>query len=140
MARSCSRPSGVMRSGPQAGIHTQLTAQPTVQVDKLMLTQAIVNVLDNAIDFSADGARIDIYDEASLRAYHLIIRDHGVGIPEYALDKIFERFYSLARPHTHKSTGLGLSFVREVMRKHGGDVEIANHPQGGVVVRLVLPK
>jgi two-component system sensor histidine kinase CreC len=121
-------------------IHTQLTAQPTVQVDKLMLTQAIVNVLDNAIDFSADGARIDIYDEASLRAYHLIIRDHGVGIPEYALDKIFERFYSLARPHTHKSTGLGLSFVREVMRKHGGDVEIANHPQGGVMVRLVLPK
>ena len=121
-------------------IHTQLTAQPTVQVDKLMLTQAIVNVLDNAIDFSADGARIDIYDEASLRAYHLIIRDHGVGIPEYALDKIFERFYSLARPHTHKSTGLGLSFVREVMRKHAGDVEIANHPQGGVVVRLILPK
>ena len=121
-------------------IHTQLTAQPTVQVDKLMLTQAIVNVLDNAIDFSADGARIDIYDEASLRAYHLIIRDHGVGIPEYALDKIFERFYSLARPHTHKSTGLGLSFVREVMRKHGGDVEIANHPQGGVVVRLILLK
>ena len=97
-------------------------------------------ILDNAIDFSADGARIDIYDEASLRAHHLIIRDHGVGIPEYALGKIFERFYSLARPHTHKSTGLGLSFVREVMRKHGGEVEVANHPQGGVVVRLVLPK
>ena len=121
-------------------INLQLTDNPTVQVDKLMLTQAVINILDNAIDFSADGARIDIYDEASLRAHHLIIRDHGVGIPEYALGKIFERFYSLARPHTHKSTGLGLSFVREVMRKHGGEVEVANHPQGGVVVRLVLPK
>lgn len=121
-------------------INLQLTDNLTVQVDKLMLTQAVINVLDNAIDFSTDGARIDIYDEASLRAHHLVIRDHGVGIPEYALDKIFERFYSLTRPHTHKSTGLGLSFVREVMRKHGGEVEVANHPQGGVVVRLIFPK
>jgi two-component system sensor histidine kinase CreC len=121
-------------------INLQLTDNPTVQVDKLMFTQALVNILDNAIDFSLEGGRIEIYDEASLRAHHLIIRDHGVGIPEYALDKIFERFYSLARPHTHKSTGLGLSFVREVMRKHGGDIEIANHAQGGVMVRLVLPK
>lgn len=121
-------------------INLQLTDNPTVQVDRLMLTQAVINILDNAIDFSADGTRIDIYDEASLRAHHLIIRDYGVGIPEYALDKIFERFYSLARPHTHKSTGLGLSFVREVMRKHGGEVEVVNHPQGGVAVRLVLPK
>lgn len=124
----------------QIQLSIQLNDHPEVAVDKLLLTQAIVNILDNAIDFSADGARIEIYDEASLRAHHLVIRDHGVGIPEYALDKIYERFYSLARPHTQKSTGLGLSFVREVMRKHGGDIEIANHPQGGVIVRLILPK
>lgn len=124
----------------QITLNTQLTHNPKVAVDQLLLTQAIVNVLDNAIDFSSDGARIDIYDEASLRAHHLIIRDYGAGIPDYTLDKIFDRFYSLARPHTPKSTGLGLSFVREIMRKHGGDVEIANHPQGGVLVRLILPK
>ena len=124
----------------QLQLSIQLNDHPEVAVDKLLLTQAIVNILDNAIDFSADGARIEIYDEASLRAHHLVIRDHGVGIPEYALDKIYERFYSLARPHTQKSTGLGLSFVREVMRKHGGDIEITNHPQGGVIVRLILPK
>ena len=124
----------------QIQLSIQLNDHPEVAVDKLLLTQAIVNILDNAIDFSADGARIEIYDEASLRGHHLVIRDHGVGIPEYALDKIYERFYSLARPHTQKSTGLGLSFVREVMRKHGGDIEIANHPQGGVIVRLILPK
>ncbi len=124
----------------QITLNTQLTHNPNIMADQLLLTQAIVNVLDNAIDFSADGARIDIYDEASLRAHHLIIRDYGSGIPDYALDKIFDRFYSLARPHTPKSTGLGLSFVREITRKHGGDVEIANHPQGGVLVRLILPK
>ena len=122
----------------------QLNHHPQIQADKLLLTQALVNVLDNAIDFSADGGQIELYDEASLRSHQLLIRDHGVGIPEYALAQVFDRFYSLARPHTHsnahKSTGLGLSFVREVMRKHGGEIDIANHPQGGVIVRLTLPK
>ena len=124
----------------QITLNTQLTHNPKVSVDQLLLTQAIVNVLDNAIDFSSDGGHIDIYDEASLRAHHLIIRDYGAGIPDYALDKIFDRFYSLARPDAPKSTGLGLSFAREIMHKHGGEVEIANHPQAGVLVRLVLPK
>lgn len=121
-------------------LHRQVNHHPSLQADKLLLTQALINVLENAIDFSADGARIDIYDESSLRAHHLIVRDHGVGIPEYALEKVFDRFYSLPRPQTHKSTGLGLSFVREVMHKHGGSIEIKNHPEGGVLVRLILPK
>ena len=137
---------GVQVKLAQRGIQLkmQLNHHPQIQADKLLLTQALVNVLDNAIDFSADGGQIELYDEASLRSHQLLIRDHGVGIPEYALAQVFDRFYSLARPHTHanahKSTGLGLSFVREVMRKHGGEIDIANHPQGGVIVRLTLPK
>lgn len=121
-------------------LNLQLNHHPQVRADKLLLTQALVNVLENALDFSPNGASIELYDESSLRAHHLIVRDHGVGIPPYALDKVFDRFYSLPRPHTHKSTGLGLSFVREVLRKHGGDIEINNHPEGGVLVRLILPK
>ena len=124
----------------QIQIKLQLTHEPNIQADPLLMTQALVNILDNAIDFSADGARIDIYDEASLRSHHLLIRDYGQGIPEFALSQIFDRFYSLPRPHKHKSTGLGLSFVREVLRKHGGDIEISNHPQGGVLVRIMWQK
>ena len=52
---------------------------------------------------------------------HLSVTDNGPGIPDFALDRIFDRFYSLARPDTgRKSTGLGLNFVREVARSHNG--------------------
>ena len=99
-------------------------------------------MLDNAIDFSADGGKLSCNDEASLRSHQLLIRDHGVGIPEYALAQVFDRFTLLARPHyhanAHKSTGL-VCFVARSQRKHGGKIDIANHPQGGGS-RLTLPK
>ena len=72
--------------------------------------------------------------------YRLVIRDHGAGIPDYALPHIFDRFYSLPRPNEPKSTGLGLNFVREVMDKHRGQIEVINHAQGGVLVRLIFAK
>ena len=67
------------------------------------------------------------------------MRDRGEGIPAYALERIFERFYSLPRPTTGKSTGLGLPFVREVASLHGGTAEVLNHRDGGACARLCLP-
>ncbi|HET6718312.1 MAG TPA: ATP-binding protein, partial [Rhodocyclaceae bacterium] len=62
------------------------------------------------------------------------------GAPDYALPHLFERFYSLPRPATgRKSTGLGLPFVREVAKLHGGEADFANHPDGGAIARLMLP-
>jgi len=70
----------------------------------------------------------------------LVVKDQGPGIPEFAVTRIFEPFYSLPRPATHKkSTGLGLSFVREVAELHGGSIEVSNRPDGGVEARLLLP-
>jgi two-component system sensor histidine kinase CreC len=61
-------------------------------------------------------------------------------IPDYALPRLSERFYSLSRPDGgRKSTGLGLNFVEEVMQLHGGELRIGN-VEGGVVVRLVFPR
>jgi two-component system sensor histidine kinase CreC len=60
-------------------------------------------------------------------------------VPDYAADRVFERFYSLRRPRTgQKSSGLGLTFVREVAELHGGGVTLTNDPAGGAVARLVL--
>jgi two-component system sensor histidine kinase CreC len=98
------------------------------------------NLLDNAIDFSPNNSRIHIYDEPSLTHHRISIRDHGAGIPEYALPHVFEQFYSLERPHKAKSTGLGLNFVREIMHKHGGTIDVQNAADGGVLVKLVFPK
>lgn len=73
--------------------------------------------------------------------YRLTLIDQGPGIPEYAQPRLFERFYSLPRPHKSKSTGLGLSFVREVVERHQGTVTLANNPgaEGGACATLTLP-
>ncbi|MCY1301896.1 Sensor protein CreC [compost metagenome] len=66
--------------------------------------------------------------------------DHGPGIPDYALPRVFERFYSLPRPQgADKSTGLGLCFAREVAALHHGSVRLANRPGGGALAELTLP-
>ena len=90
------------------------------------------NLLDNAIDFSADGGEVTHRARSARRAAARIrVQDHGPGIPEYAQDKVFEKFYSLARPHSSKkSTGLGLAFVREIASLHHGRIELANAPDG----------
>ncbi|MGL4767981.1 MAG: two-component system sensor histidine kinase CreC [Formosimonas sp.] len=115
--------------------------QPAIlHVDEFFIVQVLSNILSNALDFSPNNSWIEVYDEPSLNHYRLVIRDHGAGIPDYALPHIFERFYSLPRPNQPKSTGLGLNFVQEVMHKHRGTVEVGNHPTGGVCVRLIFAR
>ena len=96
---------------------------------------------DNAIAFSPDGGEIEIAVRSAGATQVVEVRDHGPGAPDYALPRVFERFYSLARPATgRKSTGLGLAFVREVARLHGGDASFENAPSGGAIARIVLPR
>lgn len=124
----------------QQHICIQQTLVPvTLLGDKLLLSQTISNLLDNALDFSPNGAQLDIRGELEGDTYRLTVRDHGPGIPEYALTRVFERFYSLPREHGGKSTGLGLSFVNEVAQRHGGRITLHNHPEGGAVAVLTLP-
>ena len=69
------------------------------------------------------------------------ILDQGPGMPDYAEQRIFDRFYSLSRPLSQKKgTGLGLSFVKEIARLHNGSIEITNHPENGVIAILNLPQ
>lgn len=108
--------------------------------EAFLLRQAIDNLLDNAIDFSRPGGEISVRLEADGDHWILSVRDRGTGIPEYARDRLFERFYSLPRPDGGpKSSGLGLSLVREVASLHGGEILIDNHPQGGAFARLRVP-
>jgi two-component system sensor histidine kinase CreC len=112
----------------------------SVEGERFLLQQAISNLLDNAIEFSPTGAAIEINASREQEAWNLGIRDHGPGIPDYARDRLFERFYSMPRPDSgRKGTGLGLSLVREVAQLHGGDIVVENHPEGGALARLMLP-
>jgi len=117
-----------------------LRAQPTVEGDPFLLRRAVSNLLDNAIDFAPSGSNVDLRLEADARHARIVVRDHGPGIPDYARDKVFEKFYSLARPHSkRKSTGLGLAFVKEIAALHRGRIELVNAKGGGALATLALP-
>jgi len=115
-------------------------ADASVDGDPLLLHRAVGNLLDNALDFSPNGGRIEVTLALRGRSAEIAVRDHGPGIPDYADDKVFEKFYSLARPGTQrKSTGLGLPFVREIASLHAGRVTLRNAEGGGARAVLALP-
>ena len=106
-----------------------------------LVHQALENLVQNAIDFSHRGGTVRVAAAVERDRVTISVADEGTGIPDYALDRMFERFYSLGRPDTgRKSTGLGLNFVREVASSHGGTIRVANRPEGGVLAELTLPR
>ena len=106
-----------------------------VDGDTLLLHRALRNLLDNAIDFSPDHSQIIINLIQDKRTAIITIIDQGQGIPEYAQDRIFEKFYSLERPSgKKKSSGLGLAFVQTISFLHHGSVSLQNiHNEAGQV-------
>ena len=116
-------------------------ADAVVAGDAFLLQRALANLVDNALDFSPHGGRVTIEIVGHARSCDLVVRDGGPGIPEFAEGKVFEKFYSLARPATaKKSTGLGLSFVKEIAELHRGRATLKNQPAGGAVATLSLPR
>jgi two-component system, OmpR family, sensor histidine kinase CreC len=112
----------------------------TVYGESFLLGQALRNVLQNALDFTDSNGKIAILLEQSGTALKLTIHNDGAAIPEYALDKVFDRFYSLPRPHGQKSTGLGLVLTRTIVELHGGKITLANAVERGVEVVITLPQ
>ena len=123
----------------QIGIITVGEVATAVQGDPFLLQQALGNLLDNAIEFSRDAAHITLQVSVAEQHVTLSVRDSGPGVPDYALPHVFERFYSLPRPATgRKSTGLGLAFVQEVAKLHGGVARLMNQPEGGALAEIEL--
>jgi len=112
---------------------------PALEGDAFLLHRALVNLLDNALAFSSAGDTVVL--GAALRdgQVHVRVDDAGPGVPDYARGRVFERFYSLPRPDAPRSSGLGLPFVAEVARLHGGLARLDNRPEGGARAELVLP-
>jgi len=113
---------------------------PLIQAEPLLIEQAIFNLAENAVQFSPPHGLVSMDLSIRDNALLITIEDQGEGIPDFAQTRLFERFFSLARPQGGtKSTGLGLCFVREVALLHKGSLELANRPQGGCVARLSIP-
>jgi two-component system sensor histidine kinase CreC len=107
--------------------------------DALLLRQALGNLVDNAAGFAPPGSAITLRARRDGEQVRIEVDDCGQGVPDYALDRVFERFYSLARPGGAKSTGLGLPFVREVAALHGGSAGLCNRDGGGARAWIALP-
>jgi two-component system sensor histidine kinase CreC len=111
-----------------------------VQGDSWLIELAVGNLIQNAIDFAPKGSAITVRCYRFDLKVVIEVEDRGPGIPDYARQRVFERFYSLPRPDTgKKSTGLGLCFVKEVAELHGGSVELTNLESGpGARAMLIL--
>ncbi|MDR7069042.1 two-component system sensor histidine kinase CreC [Pseudoxanthomonas japonensis] len=118
---------------PQAGAWA-------VEGDAFLLRRALTNLLDNAIAFSPHGGKVELAVVEQEGQVRFVVRDRGPGVPDYAQERVFERFYSLPRPGGgQRSSGLGLPFVREVMRLHGGEASLSNRLDAGAEAVLSLP-
>lgn len=113
-----------------------------VRGEEFLLETALSNLIQNAIDFSPPGGTVNFSAKVGRGDVVVEVADEGAGIPEYALDRIFDRFYSLPRPGTErKSSGLGLCFAREAVELHRGKLTISNRQdRSGVEAVLILPR
>lgn len=111
-----------------------------VSGDAFLLRQSLLNLLENAADFAPPGSAVELRLHRDADRIRIDVSDRGPGVPDYALDRAFERFYSLPRPEGgSRSSGLGLCFVAEAVELHGGSVALVNREAGGAVATMVLP-
>jgi signal transduction histidine kinase len=104
----------------------------------LALKRCLGNLVDNALFY---GGSADILISDSERQLEILVRDHGPGIPGDQLERVFQPYTRLAPGASNQAgMGLGLSIVRNIARAHGGDVVLSNHPGGGVLASLTLPR
>lgn len=115
-------------------------AAATLHGERVLLREALVNLLQNALDFSPAGSEVVCAVQVADGRAIFSVEDNGPGVPDYALPRVFERFYSLPRPGTErKSTGLGLALVCEIAHLHGGGAALANRPEGGARAEFWVP-
>ena len=125
--------------GKQLRVELHIAADLNLLGEPFLLRQALGNLLENALDFTPAGGVLRLCAERVGEQIEFRLFNQAEAIPDYALPRLSERFYSLPRPDSgRKSTGLGLNFVEEVVKLHGGAMSIGN-VDGGVEVTLRLP-
>jgi len=112
-----------------------------VHADRLLLYQALTNLVTNAIKYSPAGTTVSMGVSNGNGMVRFRVRDQGYGIPADEAAKIFEKFYRRGNRETQEQTGfgLGLAFVKEVAARHGGDVAVESEVGKGSVFTLSIP-
>ncbi len=131
---------GLVEEHRGMGVQLHLEADadlPRIQAHHEALRRALRNVLLNAVEAAGEGGEVWVRLESEGEGVAVEVRDSGPGIPPDALERIWEPDFTTKR----RGTGLGLPIVRQTVETaHGGRVEARNHPEGGALFRLVLPR
>ena len=114
---------------------------PGIQADREAVAEALINILDNAIKYSATDKFIRIETGHAIDKVYVEVEDHGIGIEKQHHKKIFETFYRVSTGLTNniKGSGLGLSLVSHILHAHGGLIELESEPGKGSTFRLLFP-
>jgi signal transduction histidine kinase len=144
--------SSVVPQAQKKGVHLTLdrpeAPQPFVEADRDKLRQVVVNLLANAVKFTASGGQVRValspvgpQPELGAEGYRLAVEDTGVGIPTEQFERIFQSFYQVDNSSTREfgGAGLGLAIVKSYVHGHGGQVKVASQLGAGSSFCLVLP-
>lgn len=115
---------------------------PPVRLDANAITVAVLNLVDNAIKYAADGKRLEVRLARADDGVELRVRDFGAGVPEDERDAIFDRFYRsrTVRLKPIRGSGIGLALVKHIAEAHGGEITVEGGEDGrGAVFRLWIP-
>ena len=126
-------------AGGRITIHTELPKDLTIKADRNRIQQVIANLVDNAIKYSGDGREVTITAHEKDRQAVIVVRDRGIGISPNEIDKIWDRLFRGDRSRSERGLGLGLSFVRAIVRAHHGKVEAKSELNQGATFTVTLP-
>ena len=142
LAKEASSVVEVLAEEKQQQIDIEGDANLVVSVDRLILRQAIVNLLDNAIKYSPSGSQILVrVQSGGDKQVFLDVVDQGPGIPSEHQPYVFDRFYRVDQARTREwgGAGLGLSITRWAVEVHGGDITLKSEEGRGSTFRVSLP-
>ena len=111
-----------------------------VMGDKDALTEAITNLLENAVNYNRPEGSVIVSLQHCDEQIKLTVQDTGIGIPEEDLDRVFHKFYRSEVVKNIKGTGLGLSITKAIVLAHHGDITVHNVESGGVCFTIMLPR
>ena len=127
----------------QKNVALRVEGEPAVvQGVRRLLYETVYNLCDNAIQYNVDGGSVTLRTEKAGQEARITVADTGIGIPQDAQARVFERFYRVDKSHSKASggTGLGLSIVKHAVQYHNGKIALQSTPNHGTTITVTLPR